>query len=97
MKRGHTYSTLLVVLSSKRPLIEALESGKVTRAGLDVFHDEPNVNPYFLTGDTVVIQAHLTGLMDVAFQKSEREYFENVRSLFNTVGPVGPVNEVDKH
>jgi lactate dehydrogenase-like 2-hydroxyacid dehydrogenase len=24
-------------------LIEALESGKVTRAGLDVFHNEPNI------------------------------------------------------
>jgi lactate dehydrogenase-like 2-hydroxyacid dehydrogenase len=75
-------------------LIDALESGHLTRVGLDVFSDEPNVNPYFLNSDKVVIQPHMGGLTDVAFQKSERECFENVRSLFKTGRPVAPVNEV---
>ena len=51
-------------------LIEALESGHLNRAGLDVFAEEPNANPYFLSSDKVVIQPHMGGLTDVAFQKS---------------------------
>jgi hypothetical protein len=34
------------------------------------------------------------GLTDVAFRKSERECFENIRSLFTTGRPVAPVNHV---
>lgn len=75
-------------------LIEALESGKVTRAGLDVFHDEPKIKDYFRTSEKIVVQPHMGGLTDLAFQKSERECFENIRSLFKTGRPVAPVNEV---
>lgn len=75
-------------------LIRALESGKVTRAGLDVFANEPRINDYFRTSDKVVLQPHMGGLTDLAFQKSERECFENIRSLFKKGRPVAPVNEV---
>lgn len=75
-------------------LIEALESGKVLRAGLDVFTGEPNMNPYFQTSDKVVVQPHMGGLTKLAFQKSERECFENVRSFFKTGKAVSPVNQV---
>ncbi|KAK8869770.1 hypothetical protein IAR55_000338 [Kwoniella newhampshirensis] len=34
-------------------LIEALESGKVERAALDVYEDEPKINPYFLNNPRV--------------------------------------------
>ncbi|KAL1884449.1 hypothetical protein Plec18167_002037 [Paecilomyces lecythidis] len=72
-------------------LIEALESGKVARAGLDVFPEEPNINPYFLESDKVIIQPHLGGLTDVAFQKAERECFENIKALWWNGKPNSPV------
>ena len=75
-------------------LVEALESGKVCRAGLDVFFGEPNINPYFQTSEKVVIQPHMGGLTDVAYHKSERECFENIKRLFETGRPVAPVNEI---
>lgn len=75
-------------------LISALESGKVTRAGLDVLVGEPNVNPYFLNSDKVIVQPHLGGLTDLAFQKAERECFENVRALWRNGKPNSPVNEI---
>lgn len=79
-------------------LIEALESGKIARAGLDVFWDEPNINDYFRKSEKVVIQPHVAGLTDLAFQKGERECFENIKALFKTGRPVAPVNEVpSKH
>ncbi|KAL3463588.1 hypothetical protein BJX64DRAFT_256992 [Aspergillus heterothallicus] len=72
-------------------LIAALESGKVARAGLDVFPDEPNVNPYFRESDKVVLQPHLGGLTDMAFQRAETECFENIRALWRDGKPLSPV------
>ncbi|KAM0555834.1 hypothetical protein ACHAPJ_006231 [Fusarium lateritium] len=73
-------------------LIEALESGKITRAGLDVFLNEPEVNDFFKTSDKVVIQPHVAGMTDLAFQRGEREAFENIKALFKTGTPISPVN-----
>ena len=39
-------------------LLDALESGALGSAGLDVFDGEPNVNPRFLTLPNVVLQPH---------------------------------------
>ena len=75
-------------------LITALESGKITRAGLDVFVNEPNINEYFKKSDNVVLQPHMGGLTDVAFMKSERECFENIKALWKTGRPNAPVNDV---
>lgn len=75
-------------------LIAALESGKVARAGLDVFWNEPDINDYFKTSDKVTIQPHVGGLTDLAFQKGERECFENIKALFKTGRPLSPVNEI---
>ncbi|KIX00615.1 uncharacterized protein Z518_09680 [Rhinocladiella mackenziei CBS 650.93] len=95
MKPGSFFvNTARGAVVNEEALIEALESGKITRAGLDVFRNEPNIHPYFQTSDKVVLQPHMGGLTDVAFMKSERECFENIRSLFRTGRPVAPVNEV---
>ncbi|KAI5458745.1 D-isomer specific 2-hydroxyacid dehydrogenase [Mariannaea sp. PMI_226] len=75
-------------------LIDALESGKIARAGLDVFWDEPAISDYFKTSDKVTIQPHVGGLTDLAFHKGERECFENIKALFRTGRPVAPVNEI---
>ena len=40
-------------------LLEALESGAIAGAGLDVFEGEPNVNPRFAALDNVVMQPHI--------------------------------------
>jgi lactate dehydrogenase-like 2-hydroxyacid dehydrogenase len=75
-------------------LIEALESGKVHRAGLDVFAGEPSIHQYFLQSDKCIIQPHLGGLTDTAFKNAETECFENIRSFFETGKPIAPVNKV---
>ncbi|KAF2117021.1 hypothetical protein BDV96DRAFT_490415 [Lophiotrema nucula] len=73
-------------------LKQALEGGKVARAGLDVLCNEPNVDPWFFDREDVVLQPHLGGLTDVAFQKAERECFENIRAFFKTGKANSPVN-----
>jgi len=79
-------------------LVDALRSGKVARAGLDVVVNEPHVRDELRCGklseQKVILQPHMGGLTDVAFHKSEKECFENIRSLFKTGRPVAPVNEI---
>ncbi|KAL7902768.1 D-isomer specific 2-hydroxyacid dehydrogenase [Trichoderma sp. SZMC 28014] len=75
-------------------LIAALESGKVARAGLDVFSDEPNVREYFRTSDKVVLQPHMGGSTEEALWRAERESFENLLRWRREGKPVSPVNEV---
>lgn len=75
-------------------LIAALESGKVARAGLDAFEDEPKIHPYYMESDRCVIQPHLGGLTKRARRDAEKECLENIKAFFSTGRPVAPVNEV---
>ncbi|GJN72541.1 2-hydroxyacid dehydrogenase [Purpureocillium lilacinum] len=75
-------------------LIEALESGKIARAGLDVFCDEPDIKEYFRTSDRVVCMPHAGAMTDEAFRRAERECMENLRAWLQTGTPVTPVNHV---
>lgn len=72
----------------------ALNNGKLSAAGLDVFCDEPNADPELMNHEKVTMQPHLGGLTDVAFQRAERECFENIRAYFATGKPNSPVREV---
>ncbi|KAF4544628.1 Glycerate-and formate-dehydrogenase [Lasiodiplodia theobromae] len=90
-----------IVNTSRGPIIEdealiaALESGKIARAGLDVFGGEPaGIHPYFMQSDKVVVQPHMGGLTQGSFAKAEQECFANMRSYFATGRPLAPVNEV---
>ena len=99
MKDGvYLINTARGAIVDETALKVALRSGKVARAGLDVLCNEPNVDPWFFEQDNVVVQPHLGGLTDIAFQKAERECFENVRAYFKTGKAHSPVNmaEVQK-
>jgi len=77
-------------------LIKALESGKVKRAGLDVFRGEPsNINEWFLESDKVIIQPHLGGLTNRAARDAEAECFTNLEVWLETGRPKAPVNEIN--
>lgn len=94
MKDGAFFiNTARGAIVDEAALKEALNSGKVARAGLDVLCNEPHVDPWFFGQDNVVLQPHLGGLTDIAFQKAERECFENVRSFFETGKANSPVNQ----
>lgn len=97
MKNGvYFINTARGLVVDEPSLIDALESGKVERAGLDVFPNEPDINPYFQTSDKVIIQPHLGGLTDNAFQRGETDCFENIRALFEKGKPRSPVIDLTK-
>ncbi|KAF7563667.1 hypothetical protein G7046_g493 [Stylonectria norvegica] len=79
---------------NEEALVAALKGGKVLRAGLDVFVDEPNINPWIRNSDLCTIQPHLAGLTDEAWKRSERECFENIRAFHKTGKPLTPVNKI---
>lgn len=95
MKDGtYLVNTARGAVVDEKALIQALESGKVVRAGLDVFVNEPKPDPYFLNSNKIVLQPHLGGLTDKAYQKAEKECFENIRALFTTGKPNSPVIDI---
>jgi phosphoglycerate dehydrogenase-like enzyme len=81
-------------LVNEADLHVALKANRIAGAGLDVFEDEPKINPYFAKSDRCIIQPHLGGLTQKARRDAERECLENIKSLFSTGRPVAPVNEI---
>ncbi|KAH8777109.1 D-3-phosphoglycerate dehydrogenase [Hyaloscypha sp. PMI_1271] len=74
-------------------LIEAVKSGKIARAGLDVFTDEPKVNPYFVECDRFTLQPHLGGMTVGTFKKAERECCENLKAWSQSGKPLMSINK----
>lgn len=80
-------------------LIEALESGHICRAGLDVFEGEPDqiCSYYQKRVDKVVVQPHMGGLTQASFKRAAMECFANLRAFFETGRPLAPLNELPHH
>ncbi|KAL6697940.1 D-isomer specific 2-hydroxyacid dehydrogenase [Trichoderma pleuroticola] len=74
-------------------LIQALESGKIARAGLDVFCNKPHINSYFQNSNKVLCQPHMGGVAQEAFRLAEIECLENIRAYFKTGKPISAVND----
>ncbi|KAF9639172.1 hypothetical protein BFW01_g10069 [Lasiodiplodia theobromae] len=99
MKRGSfVVNTSRGGVVDEAALIEALESGHIERAGLDVFEDEgedgKGIRQYWLESERVLVQPHVGGLTEGSLRRAQKEAFENVRSYFETGRPVGPFNEL---
>ncbi|PHH65077.1 hypothetical protein CDD81_3475 [Ophiocordyceps australis] len=75
-------------------LVEALESGKVARAGLDVFCNGEHALDYFLHCDRVICTPEIGAETHGAMRRGEKECLDNVRELFKTGKPLASVNDV---
>jgi D-3-phosphoglycerate dehydrogenase len=56
--RGFVVNIARGSLIDEPALIAALTAGEIAGAGLDVFWDEPDINPAFARFDNVVLQPH---------------------------------------
>ena len=93
MRKGsYLINTARGAIVEQSALRAALESGRLRRAGLDVFPNEPEIDGWLRQSEKVVLQPHMGGLTVGAFAKSERECLENVRALFERGEPNSPVN-----
>ncbi|CAI7653567.1 unnamed protein product [Penicillium glandicola] len=78
----------------EKALIEALWSGKIARAGLDVFDNEPKINPFFRAAENCIVQPHMGSWTDVAWKNAYHECLGNVSALFTDGKPISPVNSL---
>lgn len=54
----------------------------------------PN-SPYFINNERVMIQPHMGGLTDVAWQRAFREALENIKAFFGSGKAISPVNAAE--
>jgi lactate dehydrogenase-like 2-hydroxyacid dehydrogenase len=74
-------------------LIDALKTGKILTAGLDVFADEPQVPQELIDMENVVLLPHV-GSASVATRRAmDQLVADNIISWFSGQGPITPVAE----
>ncbi|MEM8949066.1 MAG: 2-hydroxyacid dehydrogenase [Pseudomonadota bacterium] len=72
-------------------LIDALQSGRIAAAGLDVFEDEPKVPEALFSLDNVVLTPHIASNTDETMKAMGDCVLDNVRSWFAGKGAVTPI------
>jgi lactate dehydrogenase-like 2-hydroxyacid dehydrogenase len=74
-------------------LIEALKSRKILRAGLDVFHGEPNINPAFFQLDNVTLVPHIGSASVHTRSRMGQVVVDNLLAFAAGKPPITPVPE----
>jgi glyoxylate reductase len=72
-------------------LVAALKSGHLAGAGLDVFENEPRVNPELLTMNQVVLSPHLGGGTVESRHQARLLCVKNVAAILRGLPPLTPV------
>lgn len=77
----------------EQAVVEALQSGHLAGAGLDVFEDEPRVHSALPAMDNVVLTPHLGGCTHAGRRQSRLIACENVARVLRGERPLTPVND----
>lgn len=79
-------------LVDEEDLLEALSSGKIAAAGLDVFHNEPNFDRRFLEFPQVFLTPHVASATVETRSAMARRALENVARVVRGEPPLDPVH-----
>ena len=80
MKRGIAIvNTARGAVMDEAALVEALDSGQVSSAGLDVYEDEPKIHPGLLASDRCLLVPHMGTYTVETETKMEEWAISNVR------------------
>ncbi|ODN99627.1 2-hydroxyacid dehydrogenase [Cryptococcus wingfieldii CBS 7118] len=94
MKEGSVLvNTARGAVVDEEALIEALESGKLASAGIDVFPDEPNVNPKLVAMDNITLLPHMGTETRDTQKKMEILVLDNLVSALEGKGLLNQVAE----
>ena len=77
-------------LVDERALVEALSTGRLGAAGLDVFENEPQVPDVLLGLDNVVLTPHIASNTEETMQAMGECVLDNLRSWFAGKGALTP-------
>ncbi len=75
-------------------LVEALQSGHLKGAALDVFEDEPKVRSALLTMDNVLLTPHIGGGTNESREQARQLCVDNVVAVLKGLAPLTPVNKL---
>jgi len=78
----------------EQALVEALQSGHLSGAGLDVFENEPRVNPALCGLANVVLAPHIGGSTLEDRRRGRLQAAENVALFLSGQTPLTPLNAV---
>lgn len=73
-------------------LLDALEQGTIAGAGLDVFANEPDVDPRFLSLPNVLLQPHVASATVATRRAMAELQLENIRAYLSGKPLITPVN-----
>ncbi len=94
MKKGaFLINTARGPIVDERDLVEALRSGQIGGAGLDVFEDDPNITPELYDMPDVITTPHIASATREARDKMGEQA---VRSILDVFAGVKPQNLVDE-
>jgi lactate dehydrogenase-like 2-hydroxyacid dehydrogenase len=94
MKRGSRFVNIARgTLVDENALVEALESGHIAAAGLDVHENEPQVNSRLANMRNVTLTSHTAGAALETWYQFEALAMRNVEAVLQGKKPLTPVNE----
>jgi lactate dehydrogenase-like 2-hydroxyacid dehydrogenase len=79
-------------LVDERALLAALENGAIAGAALDVFDNEPDIDPRFFALDNVILTPHLGSATHETRAAMAQLMLDNVRSYFRSGRALTPVD-----
>lgn len=94
MKKGaFLINTARGPVVSERDLVEALRSGQLNGAGLDVFDNEPNIDPELINMQNVVLTPHIASATREAREKMGEQATSAILDVLSGKKPQNLVNE----
>ncbi|KAF9895970.1 hypothetical protein BX616_008432, partial [Lobosporangium transversale] len=97
MKQGsYLINTSRGPVVDEEALVQALESGHLAGAGLDVYENEPKVHPKLLKNMNVALMPHLGAFTIETITKMETLSMKNIDLYFSTGSLLTPVNNFNK-
>lgn len=84
-------------LVNEKDLVAAIDSGKVSAAGLDVFENEPQIEPGLLESDKVFIVPHLGTSTFETQREMELLNLRNLESATDGQGLLTPIPEQQRN
>ena len=92
-KRSYLVNTARGSVVNEKDLAEALRSGQLAGAALDVFDNEPDINPELIGMENIVLTPHIASATWEAREKMGEQAVDAILDVFQGEKPENMVNE----